>query len=196
MRRILELVRRKGGPLSHAPSSSGDAEPAAGAGATRIAAGALLREAARGAAPGPHLVVVAGPGEGARLPLGTDQTIGRSARADLQLADPHASRVHARIRAGAAGAAVEDLGSKNGVLVNGRRIGRAPRALRPGDEIALGATRLAFTDPGAAGSGSADCARQGERARREGPGATVGGPAARIAAALLLAAAAALLVAG
>ena len=38
---------------------------------------------------------------------------------------------------------IEDLGSKNGTLVNGARIA-APTALGDGDEIAIGGTQLVF----------------------------------------------------
>jgi pSer/pThr/pTyr-binding forkhead associated (FHA) protein len=37
---------------------------------------------------------------------------------------------------------VADLGSTNGVKVNGRRVSEAP--LKPGDEIVLGLERLTF----------------------------------------------------
>jgi pSer/pThr/pTyr-binding forkhead associated (FHA) protein len=92
------------------------------------------------------------------IPLGSEQTLGRGRAADVRVADPLASRLHARIRIGAAGATVEDTGSKNGVRVNGARVGRTPRPIRPGDEIAVGATILAFASnhapasPGAPGA--------------------------------------------
>jgi hypothetical protein len=146
---------------------------------TRAAAGALLREAAAGAAPpaGAHLVVLSGPAAGARHALGEEQTLGRGRTASIAIADARASRVHARIRVGAAGTTVEDLGSKNGVRVNGVRID-GPRALRPGDELAIGDTELALA-AGPLEDGAAPSPR-----RR---------PAARILAAALLAASAAAL---
>jgi FHA domain len=119
---------------------------------TRAAAGAVLRDAAAGEAPvtGAHLVVLSGPSAGSRHPLGTQQTIGRGRAASIVLPDPHASRVHARIRLGPDGAWVEDLGSKNGVRVNGVRIERRPCAVRHGDELVIGETSVALHDVHAA----------------------------------------------
>jgi len=70
--------------------------------------------------------------------------IGRSRECDVVLADANVSRRHAEIRPGAAGTwTVADLGSTNGVLVNGERIsGAAP--LHPGDRIALGTADIGF----------------------------------------------------
>jgi len=115
---------------------------------TRVAASALLRDAAAGAPPmaGAHLIVLSGPAAGARHPLLADQTLGRGRAATITIPDAHASRVHARIRVGPAGATVEDLGSKNGVRVNGVRIDRGLCPLRPGDELGVGETALALQD--------------------------------------------------
>jgi len=58
------------------------------------------------------------------------------------------SRQHAQVVVAAGGAAVEDLGSKNGTFVNGRRV-EHPTALSDGDEIRVGVAVLlvrAFTD--------------------------------------------------
>jgi hypothetical protein len=125
--------------------------PAAGEEGTRASAGALVRAAAqgRGAPAGPHLLVLSGAAAGARIALRDEQTVGRGAAADVRLDDAHASRLHARIRVEDAGAVVEDLGSKNGVRVNGARVRRRTCRLAPGDEIALGATALAFVGPAA-----------------------------------------------
>ncbi len=122
---------------------------AAGAEGTRAAAGALLRAAAAGDGPvtGAHLVVLGGPAAGTRFALGPEQTLGRGRAATIVLPDPSASRVHVRLRLLANGAVqLEDLGSKNGVRVNGVRVDRRPVALRPGDEIVIGETALALED--------------------------------------------------
>ncbi len=115
---------------------------------TRAAAGALLRDAAAGSAPvaGVHLVVLSGPAAGTRHPLLAEQTLGRGRAATIAIPDAHASRIHARIRLGPDGATVEDLGSKNGVRVNGVRIERCPCTIRPGDELGIGETALALLD--------------------------------------------------
>jgi hypothetical protein len=71
-------------------------------------------------------------------------TIGRSRDCDIVLADANVSRRHAEVLPGAAGTwMVSDLGSTNGVVVNGRRItGYEP--LAPGDRMALGTAEVVF----------------------------------------------------
>jgi hypothetical protein len=68
--------------------------------------------------------------------------IGRSKDCDIQLADPNVSRKHAEVRQEGAAYWVVDLGSTNGMEVNGRRQKRAK--LRQGDRITLGSTELVF----------------------------------------------------
>lgn len=125
------------------------AEPASAPG-TRVVAAGILRQASDAAAPpaGPHLLVLTGPAAGERLPLGPDQTLGRSRRARIRLLDPAASRLHARLRLRPGGASVEDLGAKNGLRVNGLPLD-ARASLRKGDELQLGDTVLALVLPGA-----------------------------------------------
>ncbi len=124
-------------------------EPEPPAEGTRALAGILLREAACGAAPiaGAHLVVLEGPQAGLRIPLGASQTLGRGRAAAIRLLDSEASRIHARVCAGAEAIHVEDLGSKNGISLNGARIRSRRFPLRPGDEIAIGSTTLALVAP-------------------------------------------------
>lgn len=70
--------------------------------------------------------------------------IGRSRECDVVLSDANVSRRHAEIRPAAAGTwTIADLGSTNGVLVNGHRISGAA-SLRPGDRIALGTADIGF----------------------------------------------------
>jgi len=70
--------------------------------------------------------------------------IGRSRECDVVLSDANVSRRHAEIRPGAAGTwEISDLGSTNGVLVNGHRIAAA-QLLQPGDRIALGTADIGF----------------------------------------------------
>jgi pSer/pThr/pTyr-binding forkhead associated (FHA) protein/peptidoglycan hydrolase CwlO-like protein len=73
---------------------------------------------------------------------GTDVTIGRSAESDIRLRSPFVSRLHARISMRDAKTLIEDLGSKNGVLLNSNPIDRTA-ALHDGDIISLGG-RLAL----------------------------------------------------
>ena len=68
--------------------------------------------------------------------------IGRSRECDLVLDDPNVSRRHAELRREDGGWAVRDLGSTNGIKLNGQR-SRGGR-LSPGDEITLGLSRLTF----------------------------------------------------
>ena len=69
--------------------------------------------------------------------------IGRSRECDIVIEDAGISRRHAELRPGAGGWVLTDLGSTNGVLVNGRRI-QGPRELEPGDRLELGATEILF----------------------------------------------------
>ena len=56
---------------------------------------------------------------------------------------PNVSRRHAEVRPAADSWIVKDLGSTNGIKVNGRRI-QGPQSLRPGDTIELGTSRVTF----------------------------------------------------
>jgi Nif-specific regulatory protein len=69
-------------------------------------------------------------------------TIGRAWSNALQLMDEQASRTHARFAHSPKGFQIEDLGSRNGVIVNGQRVPRA--LLKPGDEIQLGDSLLVY----------------------------------------------------
>jgi hypothetical protein len=71
-------------------------------------------------------------------------TIGRSRDCEIVLADANVSRRHAEVRPAAAGVwTVSDLGSTNGVLVNGRAISGA-EPLTDGDRIDLGTAEITF----------------------------------------------------
>ena len=69
-------------------------------------------------------------------------TIGRLAQSDIHLPTPDVSRRHAQIVFGEDGCFVVDLGSENGVVVNGARV--AKHKLADGDIIQLGKQRLRF----------------------------------------------------
>jgi hypothetical protein len=68
--------------------------------------------------------------------------IGRLAQSDIQLPSPDVSRRHAQLTVGPEGCFVSDLGSENGVAVNGHRVER--HRLEDGDVIVLGKQRLIF----------------------------------------------------
>jgi len=69
--------------------------------------------------------------------------LGRSRDADVVLDDPNVSRHHAEIRPSGGSWIVNDLGSTNGVKINGRRIA-GPESLKHGDVIELGTSRVTF----------------------------------------------------
>jgi len=75
--------------------------------------------------------------------------IGRGTEADLRINDPGISRRHAQIRVNAAGPQVQidivDLGSTNGIVVNGHRVQQA--ALQEGSRIEIGSTRMLVHAP-------------------------------------------------
>src|SRR5437899_5445660 len=81
-----------------------------------------------------------------RFPLGRLRiTLGRSARNDLCIPDPFASRVHAEVRRAGDEYFLQDLGSANGTLYNGVAVqGGLP--LTPGGRIQIGETELIFDD--------------------------------------------------
>jgi phosphoserine phosphatase RsbU/P len=72
-------------------------------------------------------------------------TIGRSARNDLCIPDPFASRVHAEVRREGDQYVLQDLGSANGTLYNGGPVS-APIRLSMGGRIRIGETEIIFDD--------------------------------------------------
>jgi Protein of unknown function (DUF3662)/FHA domain len=69
--------------------------------------------------------------------------LGRSRDCDIVLEDTGISRRHAELRRGVDGWTVTDLGSTNGVRVNGRDVHGA-HPLRSGDLLELGSTEIVF----------------------------------------------------
>jgi predicted component of type VI protein secretion system len=67
--------------------------------------------------------------------------VGRNATCQLSLDDPLVSRRHALLTVTGDGVTIEDLQSRNGVLVNGKRIGGRTE-LTVGDRILIGAQEL------------------------------------------------------
>jgi serine phosphatase RsbU (regulator of sigma subunit) len=72
-------------------------------------------------------------------------TIGRSARNDLCISDPFASRVHVEVRREGETYILQDLNSANGTLFNGSRLRDAAR-LANGDLAQIGETSIVFED--------------------------------------------------
>jgi pSer/pThr/pTyr-binding forkhead associated (FHA) protein len=69
--------------------------------------------------------------------------LGRSRDCEVVLDDPNVSRHHAEVRPSGGSWIVRDLGSTNGVKVNGRRI-QGPQSLKPGDVLEIGTSRVTF----------------------------------------------------
>jgi hypothetical protein len=109
------IVRRSGPPPPRGEALSGEVMPAA------------FVEV------GGHLVAI--PPAGA--------VIGRSPDADIVIAANEVSRHHAQIVPDRDGWVLSDLGSTNGVLLNGRPLG-VPTQLSAGDVIGLGSVELIF----------------------------------------------------
>ncbi|HEY0891367.1 MAG TPA: DUF3662 and FHA domain-containing protein [Nocardioides sp.] len=80
---------------------------------------------------------------GTRHPLDGPLVIGRGSEADLRINDPGVSRRHVEFRVGTGPVPrieVRDLGSTNGMLVNGQKLGSA--VLGDGAEVRIGSTVL------------------------------------------------------
>jgi hypothetical protein len=127
-------------PEEEGAAEIGDPEPA-DFGHTMVYS--VDREARRMDAPaafGGRAMLVGG---GKRTVLSGERvTIGRSRECDVTLDDANVSRRHAELRREGPSWVVADLGSTNGVKVNGHRVSQQP--LQPGDEITLGIERLVF----------------------------------------------------
>jgi len=96
-----------------------------------------------GWAPVARLEFILGPMANQTLPL-TDEvtTIGSVAGNTVVLADPAVSRKHAGIRKIESNYELADLGSTNGVYVNGHKVPK--KTLEPGDIIRVGNTEAIF----------------------------------------------------
>ncbi len=78
------------------------------------------------------------------IALGSGENIlGRDHNAVVWVDDPSVSRHHARIVVAGAEAKLEDLGSKNGTLLNGELVEK-PALIGDGDEIQIGRAKMTF----------------------------------------------------
>ena len=97
----------------------------------------------------PALRIMNGPDEGKRYELAEDAselTLGRSPDCDITLDDHNVSRRHCLIKRDWHGFTAQDLGSKNGVILNTKVI-QGAQLLRDGDELQIGGVKLIFIDP-------------------------------------------------
>ena len=97
----------------------------------------------------PRLLVTSGPAAGRELSLSASARVmklGRADGCDWLIPDNDMSREHAAFERGADGIAVRDLGSKNGLLVDGQPVAGA-QTLHDGQVVVLGNTRLQVVDP-------------------------------------------------
>lgn len=96
----------------------------------------------------PSLTILNGPQAGHRVPLRAARlVVGRMPDCDVVLDAESISRHHASVSRREDGYYLEDLNSRNGTYLNGRRV-RTPTRLSHGDEIRLFETMLAFAVPG------------------------------------------------
>jgi serine phosphatase RsbU (regulator of sigma subunit)/pSer/pThr/pTyr-binding forkhead associated (FHA) protein len=95
----------------------------------------------------PRLIVRATPAHGDSIvELNRPRiTIGRSARNDLCVEDPFASRLHAEVRKRGDAFWLNDLGSANGTMINGKRLS-APMQLGDHDLIRIGETEIEYSE--------------------------------------------------
>jgi hypothetical protein len=77
-------------------------------------------------------------------PLLEATTIGRDTNNSIRLADATASRNHARVRFWQGSWVVEDVGSTNGIIINGERVGNA--SLKVGDSFKIGQTMFSLIE--------------------------------------------------
>ncbi len=129
-------------------------EAAPGEGTKAIAARAvegILGRLGDARSEGPYFRVLNGADEGARITLSanlSEYSMGRSKDCEIVLNDANVSRRHALVKRDWQGFTVEDLGSKNGVIVNDHQI-KKPKRLKDRDEITIGPVKLVFIDPDA-----------------------------------------------
>ena len=91
------------------------------------------------------MIIIEGPqtGQSFELPVGI-VSIGRDQTNSVQVSDPEISRRHAELHFQERGCVIIDLGSANGVFVNGERV--SSKMISVGDVVKLGMTSFTFSD--------------------------------------------------
>jgi pSer/pThr/pTyr-binding forkhead associated (FHA) protein len=96
-----------------------------------------------------HLIIEQGDNVGTKVDIGSDAVvIGRLQSNAVTIKDPKLSRENTKVFRKDKNYCVADLGSRNGTLVNGKKISSA-RVLNDGDRIQIGETVIRFRDPSA-----------------------------------------------
>ena len=121
------LAARIPAPVARPESVPRELTAAQARGAPRVRSGEMIRIAGEG--PAKHV-------------LARHTRIGRVPGCDLQIDSPSVSRYHALVHVGDRDTVIEDLGSTNGVLVNGRKVTR--HVLCDGDEVTLGESHFRY----------------------------------------------------
>jgi hypothetical protein len=89
------------------------------------------------------LTILSGPETGVGYKVvGQTVTIGRAPENDVVLQDSKSSRTHAQIEFREGAYWIKDLGSQNGILINGANVREG--ILRPGDQVTVGSTLMRF----------------------------------------------------
>ena len=89
------------------------------------------------------LVLVSSADAGAEFPVDRERVlVGRGPGVDFAFDDPDMSRQHARIDCAEGGVGIRDLGSTNGMFVNGAAVQAAE--LKNGDRVQLGSLTFQF----------------------------------------------------
>lgn len=91
------------------------------------------------------LIIESGEGRGRKYQIGGSVFIGRSKKNQIHIDDQAISRRHTKIVLKDGEFHLQDLGSKNGTLLNGQVIQDLVR-LKPGDKIRVGGNVILFAD--------------------------------------------------
>lgn len=94
----------------------------------------------------PHLLEgKSGPGAGQKFVLDANELIiGRGEKATLTLDSEEVSRAHARLTRNEGEYTIEDMESRNGIVLNGLKVHAA--VLRDGDQVQLGDVVLSYRE--------------------------------------------------
>lgn len=94
--------------------------------------------------------------------------VGRDASAAIRIDDSTISRRHARLTVDARGSRIEDLGSKNGTFVDGKRVGKESVSVADGVAIQLGSVIVCLRGPRSSESTKTVSGSRAKSGRRRG----------------------------